>query len=158
MIESVFVAAALADAPEVMAEHADLMQDYEAAVRSGDQEAAARAFMREWGDGQPWEDLPAAQRAFLIDKIHLIEANDATVMKDLPGILKNRRIEQVEVPGLLIRGADSSAYVAPIHAAIARRMKHARSIAIEGAGHMVPITHPKAVAAEIRTFLDTVPE
>ena len=51
-------------------------------------------------------------------------------------------------PALLIRGAESSVYVKPIHDAIARRLKDARNIAVEGAGHMAPITHPKEVAAE----------
>jgi len=158
LIESVFVAAAVADQPEFMEQRADLMADYLAAVKRGDKEAAARAFMRDWGDGQPWESLPAQQRAFLTERIHLIEANDATVLRDDPRILKRKMIEKVAVPTLLIRGAESSPFVAPIHAAIERRLQNARSIAIEGAGHMVPLTHPKVVATEIETFLDSVPE
>lgn len=158
MIESVFVAAALADHAEMREQYPELMGDYLEAMRRGDRTAAARAFMRDWGDGQPWDSLPAEQRAFLSERIHLIEANDPTVHQDRPGLLKNRLIEQVRAPALLIRGADSTAFVAPTHAAIARRMQHARSVAIEGAGHMVPITHPKEVAGEIIAFLDGVPE
>lgn len=158
MIESVFVAAALADQPDLAKSHAHLMAGYVEAVKRGDRQAAAREFMAEWGDGRPWESLPEAQRAFLADRIHLIEANDATVMRDLPQVLERGLIEQVEAPALLIRGAESSGFVGPIHAAIVRRMKTARDVAIEGAGHMVPITHPKAVAAEITAFLAEVPE
>jgi pimeloyl-ACP methyl ester carboxylesterase len=158
MIESVFVAAALADDPGLAESHAHLMKGYAEAVKRGDSAEAAREFMTEWGDGRPWESLPEAQRAFLIDRIHLIEANDATVMRDLPRVLERRLIEQVEAPALLIRGAQSSSFVEPIHAAIVRRMRHARDVAIEGAGHMVPITHPEAVAREIEAFLAELPE
>ncbi len=158
MIESVFVAAALADHPELLEGQPPLMGDYQDAVRRGDHAGAAKAFMSEWGDGQPWDSLPVEQRAFLTERIHLIEANDATVFKDEPGLLKNHMIEKVAVPALLIRGSETSSLVEPIHAAIARRMKNARSVAIEGAGHMVPISHPKVVATQIKAFLDEVPE
>ncbi|MEZ5715768.1 MAG: alpha/beta hydrolase [Paracoccaceae bacterium] len=157
IIESVFIAAAMADDPGLMDRHAHLMAEYDAAVKRGDTATAAREFMREWGDGRPWEALPEAQRAFLADRIHLIEANNATVLLDTPGILKNRRIEAVTAPALLIRGAETSPLVAPIHAAIAARMQRAESLSIPGAGHMVPITHPGETADAIGAFLDTVP-
>ena len=66
-------------------------------------------------------------------------------------------IEKIKQPALLIRGAKSSQFVAPIHAAINRRLEGSKSISIENAGHMVPITHPKAVADQIVSFLDAVP-
>lgn len=156
LIESVFMAAALADEPDMREFHPTVMGDYEAAVARGDREAAARAFLREWGDGQPWDSLPAAQRAFFTQRIHLIEANQDSILRDTPGLLEKGLIEKVTAPTLLIRGGDSSAYMAPIHAAIARRMRDVRSIAIPGAGHMVPITHPKEVAEKIAAFLDEV--
>lgn len=156
MIESVFVAAALADQPGLMEGQPPVMGAYQEAVRQGNQAEAARAFMSEWGDGRPWDSLPAQQRADITARIHLIEANDATVIKDTRGLLENRLIEKVTAPALLVRGAQSSSLVKPIHAAIARRMQNARSIAIKGAGHMAPITHPEAVATQIGAFLDRV--
>lgn len=158
MIESVFIAAAMADDPDLMARHAHLMAGYDAAVKRGDSAAAAREFMREWGDGRPWESLAEAQRAFLTTRIHLIEANNASVLQDSPGLLKNHLIEAVAAPALLIRGAETSPFVAPIHAAIARRLPRAESISIPGAAHMVPITHPGETATAIAAFLATVPE
>ncbi|MDU8927278.1 alpha/beta hydrolase [Alisedimentitalea sp. MJ-SS2] len=157
LIESVMVAAALADDEVGASQHLADMAGYADAVARGDREAAAREFMKEWGDGTPWEKLPEAQKAFLVNRIHLIEANDETVMKDQPRILARKLIEQVKVPVLLIRGAQSSPIVAPIHAAIYRRLPQAHSLSIEGAGHMVPMSHPEAVAREIAGFLEAVP-
>ncbi|WP_235857733.1 alpha/beta fold hydrolase [Marimonas lutisalis] len=158
MIESVFVAAALADDPALAETHHDMNAGYIEALERGDRMAAAKSFMTEWGDGRPWEALPDEHKAFLASKIHLIQANQATVLEDRPGILRDKRIEALDVPALLIRGAESSAFVEPIHAAIVRRLKGSRDIALEGAGHMVPITHPTETAALISEFLDTVPE
>ncbi|MDQ2095067.1 alpha/beta hydrolase [Rhodobacteraceae bacterium 10Alg 79] len=157
MIESVFFAAALADNPELTLHHGALMAGYNLAVKRGDMMEAAREFLREWGDGTPWDLLPEQQRAFLASKIHLIEANNQTVLEDRPGVLERQLIETVTAPGLLIRGEDSSPFVAPIHAAIQRRMADCESISIEGAAHMAPITHPKETAAAIRSFLERVP-
>ena len=157
LIESVFMAAALADNPGLAARYTAQSGDYIDAVRRRDHAAAARAFMGEWGDGRPWEALPQAQRDFLVSKIHLIEANGPTVMEDRPGLIEKGLIEQVTQPALLMRGAESSGFVEPIHDAIARRLPDARQVAIKGAGHMAPITHPGVVAQEITGFLDTVP-
>ena len=157
LIESVFMAAAVADNPGLAARYRAQSGDYLDAVRRRDHAAAARAFMGEWGDGRPWEALPQAQRDFLVSKIHLIEANQPTVMEDRPGLLEKGLIEQVTQPVLLMRGAQSSGFVEPIHDAIARRLIDARQVAVEGAGHMVPITHPEVTAREIAAFLDEVP-
>ena len=157
LIESVFVAAALADDSTLADQHDASNMRYIEALERGDTMEAARAFMSEWGDGRPWEALPAEQRAFLASKIHLIQANQATVLADRPGILRDRRIEALDIPALFIRGADSSAYVAPIHAALVRRLKGARDIALTGAGHMAPITHSQETAELISEFLETVP-
>lgn len=158
LIENVMVAAAIADDPELAQAQSEAMSEYQDAVERQDQVAAARAFMREWGDGTPWNRMPKPQQAFLADRIHLIAANNATVLLDQPGILEKRRIEGVEAPSLLIRGAESAPIVEKIHAAIARRLPNAESLAIEGGGHMVPITHPEATAGHIAQFLKRVPE
>ncbi|PIE13464.1 MAG: alpha/beta hydrolase [Rhodobacterales bacterium] len=157
LIESVFFAAANRDDPDLSARHAAAMAGYTDAVARGDNEGAAREFLREWGDGTPWDTMPPETRAFMADRIHLVEANDATVLHDTPGLLDKGLIETVTVPVLLIRGGDSSAFVEPVHNAIARRLPDARQAVIEGAGHMVPITHPVETATEIRSFLARVP-
>jgi pimeloyl-ACP methyl ester carboxylesterase len=38
-----------------------------------------------------------------------------------------------------------------------RRLPDARRVSVDGAGHMVPITHPAEVAEAIRDFLNDVP-
>jgi len=158
LIESVFIAAALADNPELVSQHDEMNAGFREALVAGDRREAARAFMRDWGDGRPWESLPQEQRDTLAAKIHLIQANQATVLEDRPRILADRKIEALDVPALLLRGAESSAFVGPTHAAIARRLRGARDVAIEGAGHMAPITHPRAVADLVSGFLADVPE
>lgn len=158
LIESVFIAAALADNPEMTGLHNEKNAGFRDALVRGDRVGAARAFMRDWGDGRPWESLPQEQRDMLAEKIHLIQANQATVLEDRPQILADRRIEALDVPVLLVRGAESSVFVGLTHAAIARRLSGARDVTIEGAGHMAPITHPRAVADLVSDFLEKVPE
>ena len=49
----------------------------------------------------------------------------------------------------LIRGSQTQRVVADIHAALAARIPDASDHVVEGAGHMVPLTHVAETAALI---------
>lgn len=151
LIEPVLFAAARGTeaAADATADHATVT----AALESGDSETAAQLFMRRWGTGQKWADLPDVQRAMLAARIGLIPATDPALFGDCAGLLTPDGLEALHVPVLLIEGANSPPVIGAIHAALAARLPDARRETISGAAHMAPVTHPGAVAAAIRGML-----
>ena len=158
LIEPVLFALLAEARPDLMARHDAEMADYAAAAARGDWPLATRLFMAKWGDGRPWESLPAAQRATLTERIRVVEAASAVLRDDPAGIVRPEALGRIAAPVLILEGAESPAYIAAIDAALAALLPHARRAVIPGAGHMAPVTHPGAVAGEIRAFLDAAPE
>ena len=123
------------------------------AMMAGDRNAAARWFTTNWGSGESWEAQTEDQRTNATDRIHLIPETEPAVYDDVDGILAKERLSRVDIPVLLIDGADSPAIMDEIQSTLMARLPNARRVTISGAGHMVPITHAVEVAAEIRDFL-----
>ncbi len=157
LIEPVFFAVAVADRPDLKADKDPRMVAYRAAVDAGDRAAAAEAFTSVWGDGRAWERMPESQRNAMIARIHLIEAGSPAIYGDCAGLLSGGRLETIACPVLLIRGGDSPEVTAAINDGLARRIARSTQLAVPGAGHMMPITHPGAVADATRIFLADVP-
>lgn len=157
LIEPVFFAVAAADQPALDPGNDPHMVRYRAALRAGDRHAAAQAFTSIWGDGRSWDRLPPAQQQALAARIHLIEAGAPAIYGDCAGILAGGKLGQITCPVMLMRGEDSPAAITAINDGLARRIPQATQVAVPGAGHMAPITHPAAVAALVRTFLRSVP-
>lgn len=122
-------------------------------LRQGDRQAATRAFLADWGTGQPYDSLPEGLRRYMTDRIHLIPAQDAVLIGDAAGLLGAFRMESTGVPVLLVEGADSPPVIPAIMGELARRLPQARRLIVPGAGHMVPITHPQPVAQAIMGLL-----
>ena len=157
LIEPVFFAVAVQDRPELQVQDDAHMRAYRTALQAGDRMAAAKAFTSIWGDGRGWDSMPAAQRNALAARIHLIDAGAPAIYGDCAGILSGGKLAGITCPVLLIRGGDSPEAVAAINDGLARRIPQAQQIAIAGAGHMVPITHPTEVAEVVRAFLQGIP-
>lgn len=158
LIEPVFFAAAYADHPGLGAVHRAEMAEIAQAVDIGDRETAARLFLRVWGDGRRWADLPPQMQAKAMEQIHLIIAANPEVCEDSAGLLTSGALEQLPVTTLLLEGAQSPHYVSKINAALAARITGAERAVIDGAGHMLPLSHPRPVAAHIRSFLERMPQ
>ena len=105
--------------------------------------------MAVWGDGTAWGDMPAAIRAALAARIHLIAAGAPTLHDDRAGLLAPGRLEALSRPVTLIEGGASPPVIGAIHTALAARLPQARRSVIPGAGHMLPVTHPAELAALI---------
>lgn len=158
LIEPVFFAVAMADRPELTEAHEAEMGGFDRAMAAGDTEEATRIFTGFWGDGRGWQDLPEAQRAAMIRRIPLVHAGAPQIYGDRAGILSGGGLDRLGTPTLLIEGAQSPQYIAAINDGLMKRLRRAERAVIDGAGHMVPITHPEPVAAQVRGFLETVPE
>ncbi len=154
MIEPVFFAPALADEPERVQAHDDLVADYEKGLADGDMESAARGFNRVWGDGTKWADIPKSVRDYMIARIRIVPDGTPMLFEDNAKLLVPGALDRVTMPSLLIEGEASIDVVDAINGALARRLPDARRMVIEGAGHMAPITHPEAVGAAIHALLE----
>ena len=157
LIEPVFFAVAVQDQPALQVQDDAHMRAYRKALQAGDRIAAAKAFTSIWGDGRGWDSMPAAQQNALAARIHLIEAGAPAIYGDCAGILSGGKLSGITCPVLLIRGGDSPAAIAAINDGMARRIPQAKQVAIAGAGHMAPITHPTEVAQSVRAFLQDLP-
>lgn len=153
LIEPVFFAAAYADYPGLLDSHCAEMDEIDQAIKAGDRETAARLFLRVWGDGRRWADLPEQMRQKAMEQIHMITAAHPEIGLDTAGVLSSGAVDRLDVPTLLIEGSESPHYVAKINTGLARRITGAERCVIEGAGHMVALSHARQVAAQVRPFL-----
>jgi pimeloyl-ACP methyl ester carboxylesterase len=106
---------------------------------------AAREFHKLWGDGTPWNDLPAERRSYIVDRVPLIVAGNTLIFDDRPGILKPGRLEELTMPVTFIDGGDTHPVIPEIISTIGDRIPDAEWVTIPKAGHMVPVTHPELV-------------
>ena len=128
--------------------------DFAARVAAGDFAGAAAQFHGHWGTGERFADLPARTQDYMVKRIGLIVAQNPVLLDDAAGMLRAGRLEAVQVPVLLIEGAESPAIIAAVHDALAARLPRVTRLAVPGAAHMVSITHASAVAGAVQAHLD----
>lgn len=145
LIEPVIFAAAKGSG--AFSAHQLRMADYAKAEARGDREATTRAFLRVWGNGAPFEEMPPALRVYAMDRIDLIKASEPALFEDSADLVP--RLAKVSAPVLLVEGRESPPIIAAILDRMERDMPDTIRVGIPGAGHMVPITHPGPVAAAI---------
>jgi len=151
LIEPVFFAAARGT--NAFANHMAKIHPFETAMRAGDRSAAAQMFTGMWGTGVDWDDMREDQRQFLTDQIDLIPAQAGAIFDDNSGVLKPGRLEAMEAPVLLMEGSATEPVIASVTAALTTRLPNTTRCVIEGAGHMLPVTHPTKVADTVLPFL-----
>jgi len=115
------------------------------AMEQGDLTRAAEVFTTMWGTGPSWQDLPQTARERIVSQIHMIPAASPVIENDNIGLIP--RLGQISCPVDLIEGSDSQPVMSHILDGLAARIPHARRHVIDGADHMVALTHPAEVAA-----------
>lgn len=151
LIEPVLFAAARGTAALTRL-HRDIAPYVEAMERN-DYPAAAEAFTAIWGSGVPWDRLRESDRQTLSQMVQVIPAQNGALFDDNAGILAPGRLERMNLPVLLVEGGASPPVIAAIHDTLERRLPDVRRAVVPGAGHMLPITHPRAVADLVAPFL-----
>lgn len=147
-----FAAARLSDGPAFQ-EYLRTHERFYDLFRAGDLPAASEEFQSIWGTGESFADLPERQRRNIMDRIHLVVAQNGALTDDNAGLFDLGRMEAMKAPVLLVEGALSPPIIPVIHAGLAHRLPKASRVRVEGAGHMLPITHASACAALIRDFV-----
>ncbi len=153
LYEPVFFGVALADHPEMRGPHETEMAMYAQGMATADFHRAAAGFIRVWGDGRAWSDIPAEARAAMAAQMPLIEAAAPALYEDSGGMLASGALERITAPTLLLEGSRSPAIIAAINEGLSARLGRVERSVITGAGHMGPITHPKQVSSEVLRFL-----
>ncbi len=157
LIEPVFFAVAQQDAPEVLAAHDAEAVPFFEAYRAGDPTLAARLFNRMWSDGPRWSDLPEPTRAAMTRAIHVVPACSPSIYDDSAQVLAPGRLDEVTAPVQLLRGSNSHPVIGVVNDGLARRLPNARNDVVDGAGHMLPISHPDETSAYLRSLFAEAP-
>ena len=153
LVEPVFFTAAYNEDPEFRARYLSRDNPVNAAFEIGDYEAAARAFLKDWGGGQPWEAMSTEQQVGFAEQMKLVQAVFVTNNGDPDGLLADGLVARLAAPSLLIDGAESPEASHRIVMALHRLIPESRVEAVAGAGHMVPITHADVVGPMVAEFL-----
>jgi len=146
LIEPVLFAAA---EPEAAARLRAAEAPMAAALARNDRDEAARRFLATWGTGTPWESLSTQERRQAAARIHLIPASAPALWDDAAGLLAPGRLEAFDTPALILAGSASPVAMASICMELAACLPCADVRKVPGAGHMLPVTHPIAVAAAL---------
>lgn len=154
LIEPVFFAVARRDAPDLFNQHERDAQPVDDAFAAGDTAKAARLFNRMWGasTGPKWPDLPERTRAAMIRGIDVVPAVHGALFDDAAQMLDPARLNRAAMPVLLLAGTGSHPVIPAICEGLKTRLPSATSAMIKGAGHMLPITHPRETAALVQDF------
>ena len=121
-------------------------------VAKGDDRAAAKAFMTYWLDRWRWWLSPDGFKvaiAATIPKVALeftIPLNAATSLQDYA---------RIEAPTLLVAGSKTRAPARAVVDLLAGALPNAELVALKGAGHMSPFTHPAELNRVILGYLAT---
>jgi pimeloyl-ACP methyl ester carboxylesterase len=130
-------------------------QDHlEQMLAEGEHERAARAFIHDWGAGQPWETLPPAHRARFTGQMAMLANISAANFRDPCGIGREGGMEAIDAPVMIVHGDRSPPIIPPVCAAIAERLQDVGTACIPGAGHMIPGTHPAQLSDLIALNLE----
>ena len=141
--------------PEARDRHAAEMAPFHKALEEGLEGSAAAHFHGLWGGGDRWEDLPDLARRAMLRLLPIIEASAPGIFEDRPGVVP--RLADCRVPTLVLHQNQPPEIVAAISSGL-RRMPLVEVRAVAGpGGHMLPLTAPQAVAAEISAFWAALP-
>ncbi len=116
------------------------------ALSRGDHFAGMAHFIDYWNGRGTWDLLPRERQELLASQIENIAQEFSAVFDDPRS---TAAYEALQVPTLIIRGDQSRVPAMSVAASLARAIPAAALQTIEGAGHMLPLTHKALVQASI---------
>lgn len=123
------------------------------AAGNGDYCRGLAAFVDYWNGDGAWQGLPAGRQRDLVRQIGPIALNFWAAMND-PAALAD--LARIRCPALVLSGECSTAAARRIAQLVSRHLPCARFECIEGAGHMLPFTHPRSVNTAIAHMIAEV--
>lgn len=116
----------------------------------------AREFYTAWGGGKSWASVPEQMKSTITALMPMIGATEGSLNDDSCNLLGVGALEKMTMPITLLRGSETQPIVQVIHQKLMERLPHATEVVVEGAGHMLPITHPLPVTQAIAAHLQAV--
>ena len=153
LIEPVFFSAARDAGHVEYDKHLKEETEFARELEAGNFAAAAKAFSELWGGPVPWAKLPQKQRDYMIERMELVRDSTDAALGLGPDYIALQQLSDLKIPVLLIEGDQSNPIIAAVQSTLKDVLGNSKRVIVKGAGHMVPITHPKEVALEIRKFL-----
>jgi pimeloyl-ACP methyl ester carboxylesterase len=120
------------------------------AAARGDEASGMAEFVDYWNGVGAWTQMKPEQRAALACRAAKVTLDFEATMAEPTPIAALRRID---IPTLVLRGSASPLPTRRIAELLAEALPNARLRTIEGAGHMLPLTHREAVNAAIAEHL-----
>lgn len=159
LIEPVYFAFVRDCHPEILAAEQAEAGEFHQALREGDDLRAARLFNGGWGNagGPSFDDLPPQAQQAMARGVRIVPACSPSIIADCHGLTAPGALDSAAMPAMLLRGAGTIEIVRLTNAEIAARLPDAVDLAVEGAGHMVPLTHPQQVAELLRDLFARAP-
>ncbi len=118
----------------------------------------AKPFFARWSDESLWAYVEAGTREEADGSATLLYPPEweAHIFATTP-LDAWDEVPRLRAPLLVIRGAETNAFVAASQARMARLVPHAQFVVIPDAGHLVPLERPQATGAAMRAFLANCP-
>jgi len=120
------------------------------AAASGDYQSGLSQFVDFWNGEGTWGGLSAKKRQALLRQIGPIALNFWATLTE-PSRLD--ALVDLRMPALVIEGESSPRVTRRISQLVAQALPAVERRLIEGAGHMLPLTHPESVNSAIRDFI-----
>jgi pimeloyl-ACP methyl ester carboxylesterase len=146
----------LCGAPEGTAEHglfrevAALAADVTQSAAEGDGRRGMARFIDYWNGAGTWMRMRPDAQSAMARQAPRVALDFRAAMTDPTRL---RALRGIAVPTLILRGSTSPRPTRRITALVAQVLPNARLQTIEGAGHMLPLTHHEAVNAAIADHL-----
>ncbi|MDX1515015.1 MAG: alpha/beta hydrolase [Gammaproteobacteria bacterium] len=123
-----------------------LAADMAGGVLTGHYQDAMRCFIDYWNGEGAWWRSSESRRESLGRMAGSTLLHFIAVAGELTSLAAYRRIR---VPTLLLRGRQTRKSTERVTELLARNIRGASSVVVEGAGHMLPLTHPELVNAAV---------
>ena len=122
------------------------------AAVAGVPELGIAHFVDYWNGRGTWAQLSASRRQTLLAKASKVAQDfDAIFAEGIP----LAGLRKVQIPTLIVLGTNSPAPATHPGRALARVLPRGSMITVQGAGHMLPVTHPEALTAILAARLGT---
>ncbi len=135
------------DDKKLFSEILDLAQDVTEAVTARVDQEAAKRFVNYWNGSGTFEAMPHARQIATAAAMVKV-AMEFAALDAAPSFVTSAN--DIEVPTLLIAGTQSPKPIRCVSRIINEKWDSARHRTIPNAGHMLPITHPAAVAEHLK--------
>jgi pimeloyl-ACP methyl ester carboxylesterase len=112
---------------------------------------AAERFVNYWSGARAWERLPPDRQQAVAARMPLIEQQFRSLVHEP---LPPEVLATMDMPLLCLHGTRSTSAAQQVAALLRTLLPHGRHEALEGLGHMAPLTHALAVNDRLMRFLN----